>query len=204
MRRALACLVPLILGLAPAPSEPVALVKGADPAQFELVGLAPDSIAIVDGEVRLAGKPLGYFATKREYRDYALTFEYRYDRPQGLKSDADFRGNSGLLVHVSKPHKVWPDCVQVQLAQFDPGAIFPIGNAKVEAASDPVAQKSAVKPVGEWNRMQVTCRRGTITSHLNGVEVARGEKLEPDKGAIAWQSEGKPVRFREIRIKELP
>ena len=204
MRRALACLLPLILGLSPSPAEPVALLKGADPTQFELVGLAADSIAIVDGEVRLTGKPLGYFATKREYQDYALTFEYRYDRPEGLKSDADFRGNSGVLVHVGKPPKVWPSCVQVQLAQFDPGAIFALGDAKVQAGSDPVAQKSAVKPVGEWNRMDVTCRGGTITNLLNGVEVARGENAEPARGAIAWQSEGKPVRFRDLRIKSLP
>jgi hypothetical protein len=191
--------------LAPfSPGEPVALLNGTDPAQFELVGLAADSIAIVDGEVRLKGMPLGYFATKQEYQDYVLTFEYKYDRPEGLESDAEFRGNSGVLAHIIKPHKVWPSCVQVQLAQFDPGAIFPLGGAKIQAGSDPVAQKSAVRPVGEWNKMQVTCQGGTITSLLNGVEVAKGEKAEPARGAIGWQSEGKPVRFRDIRIKALP
>jgi hypothetical protein len=207
MRRALACLLPLMVGLAgsaPGPGEPLALLKGSDPAQFELVGIGPDSIAIVDGEVRLTGKPLGYFATRQDYRDYVLTFEYRYDRPEGLRSDADFRGNSGVLVHVSRPHKVWPSCVQVQLAQADPGAIFALGDAKCRASSDPVAQKSAVKAVGEWNKVQVTCQGGKITSVLNGVEVARGEKAEPDKGAIGWQSEGKPIRFRDLRIEALP
>ena len=204
MRRALACLLPLMVGLSPSTSEPVALLKGTDPAQFERVGLAPDSVAIVDGEVRLTGKPLGYFATKQDYRDYVLTFEYRYDRPEGLKSDADFRGNSGVLAHITTPHKVWPSCVQVQLAQFDPGSIFALGDGKVEAGSDPIAQKTAVKPVGEWNKIQVTCRGGTVLSFLNGVEVARGEKAEPASGAIGWQSEGEPVRFRDIRIKPLP
>jgi hypothetical protein len=203
MRRALVYLLPVML--APfSPGEPVSLLRGTDPAQFELVGLSPDSIAIVDGEVRLTGKPLGYFATRQDYRNYVLTFEYKYDRPEGLKSDAEFRGNSGVLVHIAKPPKVWPTCVQVQLAQFDPGAIFAVGDSKVQAGSDPPAQKSAVKLVGEWNEVQVTCQGGTIVSLLNGVEVARGEKAEPDRGAIGWQSEGKPVRFRDIRIKALP
>jgi hypothetical protein len=203
MRRALSILLPgLLLGVAPA--EPVALLKGSDPAQFELVGLAADSIAIDSGEVRLTGKPLGYFATKQEYQDYDLTFEFKYDRPEGLKSDADFRGNSGVLLHITKPPKVWPSCVQVQLAQADPGAIFPIGDAKCEAGADPAAQKAAIKPVGQWNQVRVTCRAGAITAYLNGVEVARGEKADPARGAIGWQSEGKPVRFRDLRIKPLP
>ena len=123
MRHALAFVL-LSLSAIPKPAEPVALLQGTDPAQFELVGLGPDSIAIVDGEVRLTGKPLGYFATRQGFQDYVLTFEYRYDRPEGLKPDADFRGNSGVLLHINGPAKVWPACVEVQLAQSDPGAIF--------------------------------------------------------------------------------
>jgi hypothetical protein len=120
-----------------------------------------------------------------------------------LKSDADFRGNSGVLLFIQGPARVWPDCVQVQLAQFDPGAIFAVGTSKAEAESNPDAQKAAVKAVGEWNKIQITSRSGTITTVLNGVEVARAEKVEPVKGPIAWQSEGKPIRFREIRIQTL-
>jgi hypothetical protein len=207
MRRAL-FLPPILLGLMAAmpsgPGEAVALLKGSDIAQFELVGITAESISIVNGEIRLTGKPLGYFATRQDFGDYVLTFEYKYDRPEALKADADFRGNSGLLVRVGKPHKVWPSCIEVQLAQADPGAIFAVGTARFEGQSDPVAQKSAVKPVGEWNKMQVTCQAGTITCVLNGVEVAKGAKADPTRGAIAWQSEGKPIRFREIRIKTLP
>jgi Domain of Unknown Function (DUF1080) len=204
MKRPLAVLLPLMLGLIASPSEPVALVKGTDPAQFELVGLAPESITIVDGEIRLTGKPLGYFAAKQDFKDYVLTFEFKYDRPEALKADADFRGNSGALLHITKPHKVWPTCIQVQLAQADPGTIFAMGEAKCEAGSDPVAQKAAIKPVGEWNKVQVTCQGGMITSLLNGTEVSKAEKADPDHGAIGWQSEGKPIRFRDIRIKPLP
>jgi Domain of Unknown Function (DUF1080) len=202
MRRALPILLPLLLGLGP--SEPVALLKGADPAQFDRVGLTPDSIAIEAGEVRLTGKPFGYFATKTSYQDYILTFEYKYDRPEALKFDADFRGNSGVLLHLNGPPRVWPDCVQVQLAQADPGAIFAVGGSKVDALSDPNAQKTAVKAVGEWNKVQITSQVGKIATLLNGVEVARAEKAEPARGPIAWQSEGKPIRFREIKIQTLP
>jgi hypothetical protein len=200
----LAVFLGLIFATSFEPGEPVSLLKGTDPAQFDRVGLAPESLTIDSGEIRLTGKPLGYFATRGEYQDFILTFEYRYDRPEGLKSDADFRGNSGVLLFLQGAPKVWPDCVQVQLAQADPGAIFAIGASKVEAQSDPATQKAAVKAVGEWNKVQITSRGGTLTTLLNGVEVARAEKAEPAKGPIAWQSEGKPIRFREIRIQTLP
>lgn len=206
MRRVLTALT---LGLILAASstragDAVPIVKGTDPVQFERVGLAPDSMTIEAGEVRLTGKPLGYFATRAVYQDFVLTFEYRYDRPEGLKSDADFRGNSGVLLYLSGPPRVWPDCIQVQLLQADPGAIFAVGASKVEAKSDPAAQKAAVKPVGEWNKIQITGKGGTITTLLNGTEVAKADKAEPTRGPIAWQSEGKPIRFREIKIRPLP
>jgi hypothetical protein len=200
--------MPALLGLLLATSagagDPVPLLNGADPAQFDRVGMAPDSLTIISGEIQLKGKPFGYFATRADYQNFVLTFEYKFDRPEGLKSDADFRGNSGVLLFIQGPPRVWPDCVQVQLAQADPGAIFAVGTSKAEGQSDPVAQKAAVKPVGEWNRVQITSRVGTITTVLNGVEVARAEKVEPAKGPIAWQAEGKPIRFRAIRIQTLP
>jgi Domain of Unknown Function (DUF1080) len=202
--------VALILTLAttlvtsPARNEPAPIVRGSNPSQFELVGLDAESISIVDGEVRLTGMPLGYFATKQEYRDYVLSFDWKYDRPEGLKSDAEFRGNSGLLVHLTKPHKVWPTCLQVQLAQADPGAIIPMGQARVRGSVDTEAQRKATRPVGQWNRTEVTCRAGTISCILNGIEVAQGEGASPDHGLIGWQSEGRPIRFRDLRIKILP
>ncbi len=180
------------------------IVRGTDPTQFELVGLGADSISIVDGEVRLTGMPLGYFATRAEYREYVLSFEWKYDRPEGLKSDAEFRGNSGLLVHLTKPHKVWPTCIQVQLAQADPGSIFAMGTAKFRGTVDTEAQQKATRPVGQWNRTEVTCLAGTISCVLNGIEVAQGEVGPPDRGAIGWQSEGSPIRFREMKIRPLP
>jgi hypothetical protein len=38
---------------------------------------------------------------------------------------------------------------------------------------------------------------------LNEVVVTRGRGATPARGRIGWQSEGVPIRFRELRIKEL-
>ena len=193
MPRPLALLSPLLLGLVFTPGEPVALPNGTDPAQFELVGIAADSIGIVDGEVRLTGKPLGYFATKRDYKDYVLTFEFRYDRPEDLKSDADFRGNSGVLLHITGPAKVWPGCVQVQLAQFDPGAIFPMDESKCEPSTNPLAQKGAIKPVGEWSPRNLAVSLLEFASRDAGLTDDRHQRADPQLRVVRHWDGGESI-----------
>lgn len=181
----------------------VSLLEGDDPKQLTLVAIGPEAIRIQGGEIRLTGKPDGYFATRRSYRNYTLRFEWMYERPEKLESEARFRGNSGLLLHITGPDKVWPKCIEVQLANDNAGDIFAIFGARFQGKKDGQAQKRAVKPVGEWNRMEVTCREGAITCLMNGIEVARGAGAEPDGGRIGWQSEGTPIRFRRLEIRPL-
>lgn len=191
----------------PRDDEAKPLVEGTDPAQFVLVGLTPESIRIEDGVVSLAGKPNGYFATKADYSDYVLSFEWRYDRPEGLVDDASFDGNSGLLLHIGGEHKVWPKCVEAQMQYGDVGRTFGINGAafkgEVDAAKRKAAQEAARKPVGEWNEMEVTCRGDRIECKLNGMLIDQGAGAAPARGSIGWQSEGRPISIREIRIRPL-
>ncbi len=192
----------LLLGLPIASAgEFTNLVQGDDPHQFELIGISPEHMAIKDGEVTLTGRPNGYFATKTPYRNYLLEFEWRYDRPADLGSDAAFHGNSGLLIHIEKPHKIWPKSIEAQLFHPDAGHVFAIRGARFQGSKNAEAQKRAVKPVGQWNQQKVLCRDGSIVCEINGVEVSRGTGAEPDRGVIGWQSEGNPIHFRNIKIK---
>jgi hypothetical protein len=179
------------------------LVRGDDATQFALVGIGPEAIQIKEGEVRLSGKPEGYFATKEEYRNYILTFEWMYERPESLQSDADFRSNSGLLLHIQGEDKLWPRSIEFQLANHEVGQIYPIDGAKFAGEWKAEAARQATKPVGEWNQEEVTSRDGELSCTLNGVVIARGRGATPDHGRIGWQSEGVPIRFRKIMLKRL-
>ncbi|WZO99570.1 DUF1080 domain-containing protein [Isosphaeraceae bacterium EP7] len=181
----------------------VPMVAGNNPAQFDLVGLGPGSILVHEGSVRLTGEPDGYFATKAAYKNYVLRFDWRYDRPEGLTSDAAFDGNSGVLLHLQPPSKVWPRSIQVQLLYADPGNLFPL-DAELAASKDATAQRKASRPVGEWNTLEVVSQDASITVRMNGLEIASGTKAKPAEGAIGWQSEGRPIEFRNIRIKVNP
>jgi hypothetical protein len=196
----------IVLGPAPVPAarsqEFRPVIVGDDIQQFELVNIGATTMTIHDGEVRITGKPNGYFATKTAYHNYVVRFEWKYERPEGLESDAKFRGNSGLLVHVQAP-KVWPESIEVQLMNADAGNIFGVKPGTIRGKKDPAAQKRAIKPVGEWNTEEVTCKDGTIVCTINGIEVARATDSHPDRGKVAWQSEGALVRFRKLEIKPL-
>src|SRR5262249_19172655 len=126
-----------------------------------------------------------------------------YERPEQLENEAKFQGNSGLLVHITGPNKVWPQCIEVQLANSDAGYIFGIWESKFSGKKDAEAQKKAIKPVGQWNEQEVTCRNGEITCKINGIEVASGSGASPAEGRIGWQSEGSVIRFRNVKIKTL-
>jgi len=115
------------------------LLKGDDLTTFQLVGIGPDTMQIKDGVIRLTGKPNGYFATKEDCKSYVVKFDWMYERPEGLGPGARFNGNSGLLVHIVEPHKVWPRSIEVQLANSDAGNNFAI-EGKFQGKKDPAAQ----------------------------------------------------------------
>ncbi len=184
-----------------ADDESSSLLTSDDVSQLRLVGIGPDTITIKDKEVRLSGKPNGYFATKQSYKNYVLKFEWMYEKPKGEGAKSDF--NSGVLVHLVPPDKVWPKCIEVQLAHNEAGHIFAINGAKFTGKTDRAALKKSIKPVGEWNEQEVVCKDGAITCTINGQKIATGTGADPKEGTIGFQSEGGPIRFRHLRIKKL-
>lgn len=158
--------------------------------------------SVKDGVIECTGKPNGYFATEKPYKNYHLKFEVRYVRPKDLTDDAKFGGNSGVLIHITGDHKVWPKCIEAQGMNKDMGNLFAIGGAKGSFKKDAEAQKKAIKPVGEWNLYEIISKDGELTTKINGIQVSTG-KGELTEGPIGWQSEGAEIHFKNIKIKEL-
>jgi hypothetical protein len=158
--------------------------------------------SVKEGVIICTGRPNGYIYTDKSYKNYVIRYDWQYARPEALKEDKDFNGNSGLLVHMQEPHKVWPKCVEVQGMNKDHGHIFAIGGAKGQYSVDKQAQMKAIKPVGQWNTTEVISKDGELTAKINGTEVSKG-KGDLTEGPIGLQSEGAEIHFRNIKIKEL-
>ena len=58
--------------------------------------------SVTNGVIHCTGKPVGYLRTKQSYSNYVLTVEWRFVK---IAPKAD---NSGVLVHIQLPDKVWP------------------------------------------------------------------------------------------------
>jgi hypothetical protein len=186
--------------IAAQPDNFTALMKGNDLDQFEIVGIDPGAATIKDGELRLTGKNHGYVATRDSYKNYILQFEWLYEKYHAKAAD----GNSGLLVHIQGPPKVWPQSIEVQIWYKDFGSFFTLGGGKFNPRKDDRAARDKVlNPPEKWNLQEVICKDGTITAKVNGVEYASGVGANPDRGQIGWMYEGSPIRFRNMRIKSL-
>jgi hypothetical protein len=59
------------------------------------------------------------------------------------------------------------------------------------------------RPVGDWNRIEITAQGGTITHSLNGKVVLRAVGADPKKGRFLFLSEGSEVFFRDIHLTTL-
>lgn len=97
------------------------------------------------------------------------------------------------------------------------GDVFPVGTSKMTpfAPTSPngarsFPRKNLSKGVDEtghddvWNHYYIRAINGEIRLWVNGEEVSGGSNCEPRSGYLCLESEGAPVEFRGLRIRELP
>jgi len=172
---------------------------------------------------------------EREFGDFVLHVDWRikeapyvnpnvyYILPDGSHG-RDVKGkelrmplpdsDSGIFIRGSGKHQLniwcWPigsgEMYGVRMDRSMP--------AEVRAAVTPRTQ--ADKPVGEWNRFEVTVRGNHVSVVLNGKPIITGAQIPglPERGRIAlqhhgakrdgkWTSPPALVQFKNIFIKEL-
>ena len=152
------------------------------------------------GKIRCLGVPNGYIRTNADYKDFTLTLEWRWTATAG---------NSGVLLRVVGPDKLWPKTVEAQLQSGNAGDFWLMDGAVLDtdpSRTDPKAAnhrtklKAAEKPVGEWNLYEITMHGSWVLLKVNGEVVNEGTGAEEVAGKIALQSEGAPIEFRNIRL----
>ena len=91
------------------------------------------------------------------------------------------------------------------------GDVFPVGTAKMKpfpptspGGERSFPKKNLVKDVGEWNHYYVRAINGEVRLWVNGEEVSGGNECDPRTGYLCLESEGAPVEFKNLRIRELP
>ena len=196
---------------APRPGE-VSLYNGKDLTGWEPIvpdaekaGIKPADVwSVKDGILICKGNPLGYIRTKTDYTNYVLRVQWRFN-PVTKQA-----GNSGVLLRMTGPDKVWPKSIEAQLQSGEAGDFWNIDNVKMTVAQDRTQGRNtrrthtAERPIGEWNEYEIVVDHGTITLFVNGEELNRATNVEEVAGKIGLQSEGSEIHFRRILLTPLP
>jgi hypothetical protein len=181
---------------------------------FSWMGNTADYIS-EDGNLSVSPKPGkgsgGNLYTKEEFSDFVFRFEFQLTPGANnglgirtpLEGDAAYVGMELQILDNEAP--MYKD---LHVYQYH-GSVYGTLPAK----------RGFLKPVGEWNYQEVTVKGPKIKVVLNGKVILDGDisdarkngaadkqqhpGLLRDKGHIAFLGHGSPLKFRNIRIKDL-
>jgi hypothetical protein len=195
---------------------------------FVNVNCADNTWSFEGNLIKCTGKPVGVIRTKKQVTNLELVVEWKHKQyggnsgvflwanPKSIERLAAGKGRlpSGIEVQVldlgyaekyEKQHKKPSDWFTSH------GDVFPTQSAKMKPFP-PVApngkrsfpSKNTTKGVGEWNHYYIRAINGEVRLWVNGEEVSGGTDCQPATGYLCLESEGAPIEFRNLRIRELP
>jgi len=164
--------------------------------------------------IRCYGKKAGYLITKKSFRNFKLTVEFRWNTDSTFVRKNNSK-NSGVMYLVPKetPDELWPKGIQFQIKEGGSTGDFvllqevtlTINGIQTQPGKSVVAKRfqEAENPINEWNTLVITSNNGTITQELNGKLVNEGTNSSVTKGRILLQYEGFPIDFRRVEVLKL-
>ena len=215
------------------PALPKAFIDGGGPQwralgkdDFVNVNCDPETWTWKDGTASCTGSPVGVIRSVRPYTNFELVLQWRHLRaagnsgvfvwateeslnglgrnklPQGIEVQVLDIGYAERYESDGKRKADWFTCH---------GDVFPTGSSRMKPFP-PVSpngkrsfpSKNLSRPAGQWNHYYVRCINGEVRLWVNGEEVSGGTGCEPCTGYLALESEGSPIEFTQIRIRELP
>lgn len=172
-----------------------------------------DVWSVKDGTLVCKGEPMGYLYTKRAYKNFRISLEYRW--APGTKP-----GNSGVLMRINGAPRPLPRCLECQLQHGKAGDFYGFHGLKLSGEASRLLQvkghelggdlsgvgraAGAENEPGEWNKLEVVADGGKLTATMNGKPVNEATDAEIVAGPIGLQSEGGEIHFRNIMLTELP
>jgi hypothetical protein len=194
---------------------------------FVPVNGAPDTWSWKDGVLHNTGKPIGVTRSQKEYTNFEFVAEWNFEEPAG--NSGFFVWTAAEALKDLKPGNLPKRGFEVQVldhafaAQWEKktgkksdwfttnGDVFKVGSATWKPFS-PISpdgsrsfpRKDLSKAAGEWNHYYVRAINGEIRLWVNGEEVSGGNNCDPHIGYLCIEAEGAPIKFKNLRLRELP
>lgn len=176
--------------------------------------------------VTCTGKPVGVIRTHKPMTNLEMSVEWRHLTSGG--NSGVFLWAPAEALDGLQPGKLPPGGIEVQVLdhgyteQYEKsgkkanwfttnGDVFPVGSSSMKPfppvapdgkRSFPSADHSRGTP--DWNHYYIRAINGEVRLWVNGHEVSGGSDCKPATGFLCLESEGAPVEFRRLRIRELP
>jgi len=194
---------------------------------FTKVNSAEDTWSWKEGSLHCTGKPVSVLRTTKQYENFEMVVEWSHQKaagnsgvfvwvtPQSIERLTE-AGKPGLPdgIEVQILDHGYTDKVKAQGGKTDwfgtNGDVFPV---RVKMTPFPplspngqrsFPRKHLAKGHGEWNHYYIRAINGEVRLWVNGEEVSGGTGCDPSKGFLCLESEGSPIIFRKLRIRELP
>jgi len=160
-----------------------------------------------NGVLYCSGEGSGWLRTTRQFQDFILRLDFSISKG----------GNSGIFIRAAEEGNPAFSGMEIQiLDDYDQAPDTHSAGALYGAVAPAV---NASKPAGEWNQVEIACvgRRVRVTMNgrrlyaVNLDDKELNATLRDDQkltnrvptGFIGLQNHGKPVEFRNIRIKDM-
>jgi hypothetical protein len=195
---------------------------------FVHVNCESNTWSLTNGVIHCTGKPVGVIRSPNVHTNFELVAQWRHLRSAG-NSGIFVWATPDSIQALEKGNGRLPTGVEVQVLdhgyteQYEKqtkkkadwftsnGDVFPTGSTKMKPFP-PVSpngersfpRKNLSKGIGEWNHYYVRAINGEVRLWVNGEEVSGGTDIRPAWGYLCLESEGSPVEFKEIRMRELP
>jgi hypothetical protein len=133
-----------------------------------------------------------------ELGDAVFHVEWRFVPVEGKS-----RYNSGVYARNSADAKVWH---QAQTGDGSGGFLF--GDTPVEGKLQRFkpsykAKDGRVKPAGEWNTYEITCKGREMSLWSNGAVTCVFDACDVPRGYVGLEAEGYLIEFRNVKVKKL-
>ncbi len=169
-----------------------------------------DNYEVKDGAIVCRPRRGGTIYTKEEFSDFVARVEYKL--PPG--------GNNGLAIrYPGKGDTAYQGMCEVQILDDTAAQYARLDKRQYNGSVYGMvpAHRGYLRPVGEWNFMEVTVKGPTIQVELNGTRITDADVSKvteymansphPGKdrtsGHFGFAGHNDPVAFRNIRIKPL-
>jgi hypothetical protein len=196
-------------------------------SDFTNANCAPDTWSWKNEVIHCTGKPTGVMRSQKQYTNFELVAQWQMLKSGGnsgifvwTAESAFVDLKSGKLPQCGFEIQVldhgyteqWEKQTGKKATWFTTnGDVFSVGSAHLKpfppagpAGERSFPRKNLSKGINQWNHYYVRCINGEIRLWVNGEEVSGGNNCEPRSGYLCLESEGAPVEFKELRIRELP